>query len=61
MSDGRPVATLFSQWSGANAITQYSPTIFGYLGIVGNEATFLATGVYGIAKFASTLPLPWSL
>ncbi|KAL4769819.1 hypothetical protein BDW60DRAFT_209700 [Aspergillus nidulans var. acristatus] len=24
MSDGRPVATLFSQWSGANAITQYS-------------------------------------
>ncbi|CBF82158.1 uncharacterized protein ANIA_10658 [Aspergillus nidulans FGSC A4] len=49
------MATLFSQWSGANAITQYSPTIFGYLGIVGEEATFLATGIYGIVKFASTL------
>ncbi|KAL4935905.1 hypothetical protein BDV06DRAFT_217067 [Aspergillus oleicola] len=49
------MATLFSQWSGANAITQYSPTIFGYLGIVGDEATFLATGIYGIVKFVSTL------
>ncbi|KAL4738806.1 hypothetical protein BDV11DRAFT_215688 [Aspergillus similis] len=49
------MSTLFSQWSGANAITQYSPTIFGYLGIVGDEATFLATGIYGVVKFASTL------
>ncbi|KAL4876985.1 hypothetical protein BJY04DRAFT_231142 [Aspergillus karnatakaensis] len=49
------MATLFSQWSGANAITQYSPTIFGYLGIVGDEATFLATGIYGVVKFVSTL------
>ncbi|KAL4888039.1 general substrate transporter [Aspergillus ambiguus] len=49
------LATLLSQWSGANAITQYSPTIFGYLGIVGDESTFLATGIYGVVKFASTL------
>lgn len=49
------MATLFSQWSGANAITQYSPTIFGYLGIDGDEAKFLATGIYGIVKFTSTL------
>ncbi|KAL5344042.1 hypothetical protein BJX70DRAFT_405219 [Aspergillus crustosus] len=49
------MATLFSQWSGANAITQYSPTIFGYLDIVGDEATFLATGIYGVVKFVSTL------
>ncbi|KAL4864292.1 hypothetical protein BDV12DRAFT_189027 [Aspergillus spectabilis] len=49
------MATFFSQWSGANAITQYSPTIFGYLGIVGDEATFLATGIYGVVKFVSTL------
>lgn len=46
-------ATLLSQWSGANAITQYSPTIFGYLGIVGTETTFLATGIYGVVKFVS--------
>lgn len=49
------MANLFSQWSGANAITQYSPTIFGYLGISGEESTFLATGIYGVVKFASTL------
>jgi len=48
-------ATLFSQWSGANTITQYSPTIFGYLGIIGTETTFLATGIYGVVKFVSTL------
>jgi sugar porter (SP) family MFS transporter len=49
------MATLFSQWSGANAITQYSPTIFGYLGIDGDEAKFLATGIYTVVKFVSTL------
>ncbi|KAL3464483.1 hypothetical protein BJX64DRAFT_275699 [Aspergillus heterothallicus] len=49
------MATFFSQWSGANAITQYSPTIFGYLGIEGDEAKFLTTGIYGVVKFASTL------
>lgn len=45
---------LFGQWSGANAITQYSPTIFGYLGIEGDETKFLATGLYAVVKFAST-------
>lgn len=49
------MATLFSQWSGANAITQYSPTIFGYLGLDGEETKFLATGIYGVVKFVSTL------
>jgi hypothetical protein len=46
---------LFGQWSGANAITQYSPTIFGYLGIEGEESRFLATGLYAIVKFTSVL------
>lgn len=46
---------LFAQWSGANAITQYSPTIFGYLGIAGEESRFLATGLYAVVKFVSTL------
>ena len=46
---------LFSQWSGANAITQYSPTIFGYLGVQGEESRFLATGLYAVVKFVSTL------
>ncbi|KAK1722193.1 general substrate transporter [Colletotrichum lupini] len=42
-------------WSGANAITQYSPSIFGYLGIQGEEGRLLATGVYAIVKFVSVL------
>ncbi|KAH7156031.1 general substrate transporter [Dactylonectria macrodidyma] len=46
---------VFGQWSGANAITQYSPTIFGYLGIQGTESRFLATGCYAILKFVSVL------
>lgn len=46
---------VFSQWSGANAITQYAPTILGYLGVQGNETKFLTTGIYGIVKFTSTL------
>ncbi|KAI3529510.1 hypothetical protein CSPX01_15482 [Colletotrichum filicis] len=49
------LAHLFSQWSGANAITQYSPSIFGYLGIQGEEGRLLATGVYAIVKFVSVL------
>ncbi|OLN87135.1 Quinate permease 10 [Colletotrichum chlorophyti] len=49
------LAHLFSQWSGANAITQYSPTIFGYLGIEGEEGRLLATGVYAVLKFVSVL------
>ncbi|KAL0778884.1 hypothetical protein CaCOL14_005142 [Colletotrichum acutatum] len=49
------LAHLFSQWSGANAITQYSPSIFGHLGIQGEEGRLLATGVYAIVKFVSVL------
>lgn len=46
---------MFGQWSGANAITQYSPTIFGHLGIAGEEPRFLATALYGIVKLVSVL------
>ncbi|KAF2171560.1 hypothetical protein M409DRAFT_63781 [Zasmidium cellare ATCC 36951] len=49
------LAHTFGQWSGANAITQYSPTIFGYLGVASGDTTFLATGLYGVVKFASVL------
>ncbi|KAL3297957.1 quinate transport protein [Colletotrichum asianum] len=49
------LAHLFSQWSGANAITQYSPSIFGYLGIQGEEGRLLAGGVYAVLKFVSVL------
>ncbi|RAL14665.1 general substrate transporter [Aspergillus homomorphus CBS 101889] len=45
---------LFSQWSGASAITQYLPTIFGYLNIP-DETASLATGLYAVVKFISCL------
>ncbi|KAI7280324.1 hypothetical protein KC343_g14131 [Hortaea werneckii] len=48
------MAHTFVQWSGANAITQYSPTIFGYLGVPSGELRFLTTGVYGLVKFSIT-------
>lgn len=48
-------AHVFGQWSGANSITQYSPTIFSYLGITGNTTRLLATGLYGVVKFLSTV------
>ncbi|KAI7378913.1 MFS quinate transporter [Hortaea werneckii] len=48
------MAHTFGQWSGANAITQYSPTIFGYLGVPSGELRFLTTGVYGLVKFSIT-------
>lgn len=48
-------AHVFSQWSGSNSITQYSPTIFSYLGIEGNDTKLLATGLYGVVKFVSTV------
>ncbi|PYH90440.1 general substrate transporter [Aspergillus ellipticus CBS 707.79] len=45
---------LFSQWSGANAITQYLPTILGYLGMSGDTAS-LMPGVYSVVKTCSCL------
>ncbi|TKY84705.1 hypothetical protein EX895_005785 [Sporisorium graminicola] len=48
-------AHLFGQWSGSNSITQYSPTIFSYLGITGDTTKLLATGLYGVVKFTSTV------
>ena len=49
------LCNLFSQWSGANAITQYSPTILEYLGVAEQELAFLTVGLYAIVKFVSTL------
>ncbi|PWY94335.1 general substrate transporter [Aspergillus sclerotioniger CBS 115572] len=48
------MAHLFSQWSGGNAITQYLPTILGYLGTSGDTAS-LTTGIYAAVKFACVL------
>jgi hypothetical protein len=49
------LSRLFGQQSRANAITQYSPTIFGYLGIQGEASRFLVTGLYAMVKLTSVL------
>ncbi|GAA6031819.1 hypothetical protein JCM8097_002006 [Rhodosporidiobolus ruineniae] len=49
------VCHVLGQWSGANAITQYSPTIIGYFGIKGESASLVATGAYAIVKFVSAV------
>lgn len=38
----------FQQWTGINAILYYAPSIFSSLGLTGNTASLLATGVVGI-------------
>ncbi|GJN90869.1 hypothetical protein Rhopal_003883-T1 [Rhodotorula paludigena] len=49
------VCHVLGQWPGANAITQYSPTILGYMGITGDNASLVATGCYAIVKFVSAV------
>ncbi|TRM64717.1 general substrate transporter [Schizophyllum amplum] len=47
----------FQQWTGVNAVLYYAPSIFGQLGLTGdNTIGLLATGVVGIAMFLATIP-----
>ncbi|KAL4073794.1 D-xylose-proton symporter [Scleroderma citrinum] len=46
----------YQQFMGINAIIYYAPTIFSQLGLNPNTTSLLATGVYGILNFLSTLP-----
>ncbi|KAF8839536.1 general substrate transporter [Paxillus ammoniavirescens] len=48
------ILTFFQQWSGTNAINYYAPQIFASLGIASTTASLLATGIYGVVKFAVT-------
>ncbi|KAG1896938.1 general substrate transporter [Suillus fuscotomentosus] len=48
------IAIIFQQWSGAIAITYYTPQIFASLGLTGTSATLLDTGIYGVVKFVAT-------
>ncbi|CCH47101.1 Galactose transporter [Wickerhamomyces ciferrii] len=44
------------QFIGCNAIIYYSVSIFSMLGLSGDTASLLASGVYGIVNFVSTIP-----
>ncbi|PVH14344.1 uncharacterized protein CXQ87_002473 [Candidozyma duobushaemuli] len=40
---------------GINAVTYYSPTIFKSIGVNGNNATLLSTGIFGVLKAVASL------
>ncbi|SOV03103.1 related to quinate transport protein [Ustilago sp. UG-2017a] len=44
----------FQQLTGTNSLNYFSPAIFAALGITGQSAGLLATGVYGIVKTVTT-------
>lgn len=44
------IAYILAQMSGANAITNYLPTIFGLVGLKGTGAKIYSSGFYGLAK-----------
>lgn len=47
------VLMICQQLTGVNAINYYAPFIFGNLGLSGDTAGLLATGVYGVVKFVA--------
>jgi hypothetical protein len=44
------VAYILAQFSGANAVTNYLPEIFGLIGIKSSSVTIYASGLYGLTK-----------
>ncbi|KAH7131142.1 general substrate transporter [Dactylonectria macrodidyma] len=44
------IAYILAQFSGANSITNYLPTIFGLIGVQGTDVKVYSTGLYSIAK-----------
>jgi len=46
---------MWQNGSGINAINYYSPTVFKAIGVVGTNAGFLTTGIFGVVKTVLTL------
>jgi sugar porter (SP) family MFS transporter len=49
------IMMFWQQWTGVNSMNYYSPIIFGELGMPGNKAGLLGTGIYGIVKIVMTV------
>ncbi|EPQ26203.1 uncharacterized protein PFL1_06138 [Pseudozyma flocculosa PF-1] len=45
---------VFQQWSGQNTVSYFSPQIFKSIGYKGETSALLASGIYGVVKFAAT-------
>ncbi|KIM24299.1 hypothetical protein M408DRAFT_234257 [Serendipita vermifera MAFF 305830] len=48
------IMMFWQQWTGVNSMNYYSPVIFGELGLSGNKAGLMGTGIYGIVKITMT-------
>lgn len=48
------ILMFFQQFTGTNSLNVFAPQIFGNLGITGQSAGLLATGVYGVVKVVTT-------
>ncbi|KAF5582958.1 major facilitator superfamily transporter [Fusarium pseudocircinatum] len=49
------IAYILAQFSGANSVTNYLPTIFGLIGVTGRDTKIYSSGLYAIAKFVCTM------
>ncbi|OAA59911.1 General substrate transporter [Niveomyces insectorum RCEF 264] len=49
------VAYILAQMSGANSVTNYLPTIFGYVGVSTSDTKLYSSGLYAVTKFACCL------
>ncbi|KAN0063601.1 hypothetical protein ACQY0O_004049 [Thecaphora frezii] len=45
---------VFQQFSGQNTVSYFSPQIFNSIGYKGETSALLASGIYGVVKFAAT-------
>jgi hypothetical protein len=49
------MSQVLGQWSGANSITIYATTYFAMMGTTGQSEKLLATCVFGVVKFVSSM------
>ncbi|KAJ3463655.1 hypothetical protein MRS44_008441 [Fusarium solani] len=49
------IAYILAQFSGANSVTNYLPTIFGLIGVTGRNTKIYSSGLYAIAKLVCTI------
>lgn len=49
------IAYILAQFSGANSVTNYLPTVFGLIGVQGADVKVYSTGLYAVAKLICCL------
>ncbi|KAJ4237560.1 hypothetical protein NW757_013261 [Fusarium falciforme] len=49
------IAYILAQFSGANSVTNYLPTVFGLIGVTGRNTKIYSSGLYAVAKLVCTI------